>query len=111
MSAVQTTAQRFGMKRFFPSVAVGAMGVVLALMPRSASAQQALSWDQVKARFEATNPALKADADNVDESRAEEITAYLRPNPQLTVATDGTQIVPHDGVLTPFRGTDFVPTV
>ena len=99
------------MKRIFPSVAVGAMGVVLALAPQCAPAQRALTWDQVKARFEATNPALKADADNVDEMRAEEITAYLRPNPQLTAATDGTQILPHDGVLTPFRGTDFVPTV
>ncbi len=87
------------------------MGVVLALAPKCAPAQQALTWDQVKARFEATNPALKADADNVDEMRAEEITAYLRPNPQLTAATDATQIVPHDGVLQPFRGTDFVPTL
>jgi cobalt-zinc-cadmium efflux system outer membrane protein len=59
------------MKRIFPSVAVGAMGVVLALTPRCASAQQALTWDQVKARFEAMNPALKADADSVDEMRAE----------------------------------------
>ena len=99
------------MKRIFPSVAVGAMGVVLALAPRCAPAQQALTWDQVKARFEATNPALKADADNVDEMRAEEITAYLRPNPQLTAAADGTQILPHDGVWQPFRGTDFVPTL
>ena len=86
------------------------MGVVLALTPGRASAQQALSWDQVKARFEATNPALKADADNVDKMRAEEITAYLRPNPQLTVATDGMQIASHDGVWQPFRGTDFVST-
>ncbi len=81
------------------------MGVVLALAPRCASAQQALTWDQVKARFEATNPALKADADNVDEMRAEEITAYLRPNPQFTLLADGTQIAPHDGVWTPFKGT------
>ena len=81
------------------------MGVVLALAPSFASAQQALSWDQVKARFEATNPALKADADNVDEMRAEEITAYLRPNPQFTLSADGTQIAPHDGAWTPFRGT------
>jgi cobalt-zinc-cadmium efflux system outer membrane protein len=81
------------------------MGVVLALAPQFAPAQQALSWDQVKARFEATNPALKADADNVDEMRAEEITAYLRPNPQFTLLADGTQIVPHDGVWTPFKGT------
>ena len=81
------------------------MGVILALAPSCTPAQRALSWDQVKARFEATNPALKADADNVDEMRAEEITAYLRPNPQLTVAADGTQIAPHDGVWTPFKGT------
>jgi cobalt-zinc-cadmium efflux system outer membrane protein len=93
------------MKRIFPSVAVGAMGAILALAPSSTSAQQALSWDQVKARFEATNPALKADADNVDEMRAEEITAYLRPNPQFTLSADGTQIAPHDGVWTPFKGT------
>jgi len=69
------------------------------------SAQQSLSWDQVKAKFEAVNPALKADADNVDEMRAEEITAYFRPNPQFTLSADGTQIAPHDGVWTPFRGT------
>jgi cobalt-zinc-cadmium efflux system outer membrane protein len=99
------------MKRIFPSVAIGAMGVVLALLPRCTPAQQALSWDQVKARFEATNPALKADADNVDEMRAEEITAYLRPNPQLTVATDGNQIAPHHGVWQPLAGTDVQPGV
>ena len=46
-----------------------------------AGAQQALTWDQVKAKFEAANPALKADQSNVDELKAEEITAYLRPNP------------------------------
>jgi cobalt-zinc-cadmium efflux system outer membrane protein len=68
-------------------------------------AQQALTWDQVKARFETTNPVLKADADNVDEMKAEEITAFLRPNPQFTLTADGTQIVPHDGVWSPFKGT------
>ncbi len=71
------------MKRTFSSVAAAALGAILALAPSLSPAQQALSWDQVKARFEATNPALKADADNVDEMRAEEITAYLRPNPQF----------------------------
>ncbi len=76
-----------------------------------ARAQQALNWDQVKARFEATNPALKADADNVDEMRAEEITAYLRPNPQFGVTADGTQIVPRDDIWQPFRGTFVVPSV
>src|ERR1019366_4833559 len=70
-----------------------------------ASAQQALTWDQVKVKFEAANPVLKADAANVEEMKAEEITAYLRPNPQFTLSADGTQIAPHDGVWTPFKGT------
>src|SRR6202041_504156 len=67
-------------------------------------AQQPLDWDQAKARFIANNPALKADADNVDEMKAEEITAYLRPNPQFTLLADGTQIAPPNGVWTPFTG-------
>jgi cobalt-zinc-cadmium efflux system outer membrane protein len=70
-----------------------------------AKGQQALTWDQVKARFEASNPALKADADNVDEMKAEEVTAFLRPNPQFTLLADGTQIAPHEGVWTPLKGT------
>src|ERR1700684_3334806 len=86
-----------------------ALALCLLAASASAGAQQALTWDQVKARFEAANPALKADADNVDEMRAEEITAYLRPNPQFTLSADGTQIAPHDGVWQPVRGTDVVP--
>jgi cobalt-zinc-cadmium efflux system outer membrane protein len=75
------------------------------LTPAFAPAQQALTWDQVKAKFEAVSPVLKADAANVDEMKAEEITAFLRPNPQFSLLADGTQIVPHDGAFTPFRGT------
>jgi len=41
----------------------------------------------------------------VDEMKAEEITAFLRPNPQFTLLADGTQIAPHDGIWQPFRGT------
>jgi cobalt-zinc-cadmium efflux system outer membrane protein len=66
---------------------------------------QGLTWDQVKAKFEAANPVLKADAANVDEMKAEEITAFLRPNPQVTLLADGTQIAPHAGTWTPTRGT------
>jgi cobalt-zinc-cadmium efflux system outer membrane protein len=84
-------------------------GLLLAYGP-PAAAQQSLSWDQIRTRFEADNPTLKADEANVQEMKAEEITAYLRPNPQLTLATDATQIAPHDGVWKPFAGTDFVPT-
>ena len=68
-------------------------------------AQQPLTWDQVKARFEAANPALKADAFGVDELKAQEITAYLRPNPQFNFAVDGTQFPPHKGPYTPVVST------
>jgi len=87
-----------------------ARGLALALtvLP-TALAQQPLNWDQVKAKFIAENPALKADADNVDEMKAEEITAYLRPNPQFTLSVDGNQAAPHSGVWTPFKGTTEQP--
>jgi cobalt-zinc-cadmium efflux system outer membrane protein len=86
-------------------LAVASLFVALLVASPAASAQQALTWDQVKTKFEASNPALKADADNVDEMKAEEITAFLRPNPQVTLLADGTQIAPHDGAWTPFKGT------
>jgi cobalt-zinc-cadmium efflux system outer membrane protein len=81
--------------------------------PSAVSAQQAsndqsgLSWDQVKSRFEANNPTLRADALGVDEMKAQEITAHLRPNPQFTFSTDGTQLASHDGVWQPFSGTQY----
>ena len=74
-----------------------------------AQASQALTWDQVRERFIAGNPALKADADNVDEMKAEEITAYLRPNPQFTATATVHQISPSNGVWTPFKGTFVSP--
>jgi outer membrane protein, heavy metal efflux system len=73
----------------------------------SASAQQSppprpspapsvvLSWEQVRERFEVHNPTLLAGKLNVDESKAEEITAFLRPNPTLGVSID--QIDPFNG--------------
>jgi cobalt-zinc-cadmium efflux system outer membrane protein len=88
-----------------------ALTLALLVASSAAGAQQALTWDQVKAKFEASNPALKADADNVDEMRAEEITAYLRPNPQLTATVDGTEIAPNDGHWIPLSGTFVVPNV
>ena len=97
------------MKRISPCRSAWIMAAIFVLADGTLSAQQSLTWDQVKAQFESTNPALKADADNVDEMRAEEITAYLRPNPQFALSEDGTQLVPHDGVWQPFRGTDVVP--
>ena len=78
------------MNRVLHSLSPPAVAVLLALAPVSVIAQQGLTWDQVKARFEASNPLLKADADNVAEMKAEEITAYLRPNPQMSMTLDQT---------------------
>jgi cobalt-zinc-cadmium efflux system outer membrane protein len=67
-------------------------------------AQPTFTWEQVKNKFESTNPTLKADAINVQEMSAEEITADLRPNPSLAVSEDGTQIAPNQGVWKPLSG-------
>ena len=75
-----------------------------ALAPQ-ALAPQALTWDQVRDRFQASNPTLRAAQISIDESRSQEITAYLRPNPDFSLLTDGTQIVPQQGVWQPFSGT------
>jgi cobalt-zinc-cadmium efflux system outer membrane protein len=77
---------------------------------RRAAAQQPWTWEQVRLRFEQNNPTLLADRLHIDESRAEEITAYLRPNPTFTLSADGTQLAPHrtaDGkdYWRPFAGT------
>jgi len=70
----------------------------------SAPTPNSMTWEQVKARFEAVNPTLKADQLGVDELKAEEITAHLRPNPQFTFSEDGAQIAPHNGVWQPLSG-------
>ena len=63
------------------------------------------NWEQIRDRFQISNPTLRAAQISIDESRAQEITAYLRPNPDFTLLTDGTQIAPHEGVWQPLSGT------
>ena len=82
------------------------MGVVAGALAAAAFAQRAFTWQEIKDRFEAANPTLNAAHLSVDESKAQEITAYLRPNPELTLATDGTQLAPSDA-WRPFAGTQF----
>ena len=99
------------MKQTICSGVAPAVAAFTFLVATLCPAQQSLTWEQAKAKFESVNPALKADALNVDEMHAEEITAFLRPNPQFTGSTDGTQIVPHDGVWQPLKGADFVSSL
>jgi len=68
-------------------------------------AQTGFTWQEIRDKFEATNPTLRALAIGIEENKAQEITAYLRPNPDFTLATDGTQIAPYQGVWRPFAGT------
>ena len=70
---------------------------------------QPFTWEQIRDRFQTNNPTLRAAAIGIDESRAQEITAYLRPNPDLTAGVDqidpfSTQPPPSGGpsVYSPF---------
>jgi len=55
---------------------------------KSSGAQTPVTWQEVRSRFEAANPTLQAGLIGIDESRAQEISAYLRPNPNLTLIAD-----------------------
>ncbi|MGP0075835.1 MAG: TolC family protein [Bryobacteraceae bacterium] len=79
--------------------------ILLAAMPIvTLDAQTAFTWQQIEDKFKVTNPTLKAAQLNIDESRAGEITAYLRPNPDLTLSADGFQITRNLGIWRPFSG-------
>lgn len=51
-------------------------------------AQTSFTWEQIRERFRANNPTLAGARLSVDEARAAEITAYLRPNPEMTATVD-----------------------
>jgi cobalt-zinc-cadmium efflux system outer membrane protein len=69
--------------------------VVLSVWTHTCFAQQALTWQEVRDKFESANPTLRAGQIGIDESRAQEITANLRPNPNLGILVD--QIDPFSG--------------
>jgi cobalt-zinc-cadmium efflux system outer membrane protein len=62
--------------------------IALAAVRPGAVSAQPLTWQQIRTQFEADNPALHAADLGIDESRAQEITAYLRPNPTVTATLD-----------------------
>jgi outer membrane protein, heavy metal efflux system len=64
-----------------------------------ALAQQTYTWQQIKDKFESANPTLQAGRIGIDESKANEVTAYLRPNPDASFGVDQIAIF---GV-TPYR--------
>src|SRR6202011_2820650 len=52
------------------------------------TAQTPRTWPEIRSRFIASNPTLKADQLVIEEARASQITAFLRPNPQLSTTLD-----------------------
>ena len=77
--------------------------LLMATLGWNAFAQpQSFNWEQIRDRFQTSNPTLRAAQISIDESRAQEITAYLRPNPDLSVFVDqinpfSTQTLPNGG--------------
>ncbi len=74
---------------------VGLVSLFVVGMTGEAQAQKGMTWDEVKVRFEASNPILRAGQIGIEESKANEITAYLRPTPGLGLTVD--QINPFSG--------------
>ena len=71
-----------------------------ACLAQTANVAVTLNWQETQDRFRENNPTLQAGRINLAESRADEITAYLRPNPNLTMGWDQ---------LTPFNGNPYRP--
>lgn len=74
------------------------------LLASNLHAQRAFTWQELRDRLAATNPTLQAGQMNIDESRAAEVTAYLRPNPSFSLSADGFQVAPNSGIWRPFSG-------
>jgi cobalt-zinc-cadmium efflux system outer membrane protein len=89
----------------FPSRSARNAILVAGLLRAAAFGQTALTWQQIKDKFAAANPTLKAAQLSIDESRAAEITANLRPNPDFSLSMDGLQVTPGiGGIWRPLSG-------
>ncbi len=65
------------------------------LLAASAYAQKAYTWEELRDRFEAQNRQLQAGRLGIDEQKANEITANLRPNPDLGFTLDQLTFLPN----------------
>ena len=73
---------------------------VAAWMASEAFGQKTLTWEEAKRELQSGNPSLQAGQIGIGESRAQEITAFLRPNPDVTATVDQ---------LNPFTGNPYQP--
>jgi len=99
------------MRRKFASAAVRSLAMAAALAHSLYGQATVLSWEQIKTRFLIQNPTVLAGQTSVDESKANEITAGLRPNPQFNLSQDGFQLTPSAGTWRPLTGVVVTPGV
>jgi cobalt-zinc-cadmium efflux system outer membrane protein len=82
------------------------------VVPRAAAqpAPAAWTWADVRDHFRAINPTLAAGRIGVDESKADEVTAFLRPNPQCGVTLDqiGHTVAAPDAAATAFSASNLL---
>src|SRR5437667_9832998 len=88
-----------------------ALGLPLLILGRaSISFAQALNWEQIHERFLANNPNVLASRIFIREAQANEITAGLRPNPQLSVVLDQFHVF-NPNPLQPFNNAQWTQTI
>ncbi len=68
-------------------------------LAQTAGPTRVLTWQDVQAQFRTSNPTLLAERSAIEESQADEITAYLRPNPSINFTADSLALLTYQ----PFR--------
>ena len=82
----------------------------LSCCPDVLHAQTALTWNEVRERFKQGNPNLLAGQLNIEEFRASEVTAGLRPNPEVGFVADQFRVF-NPNPLQPFKNSQLTPTI
>jgi len=67
-----------------PAVVLCGAGCIAQSLPPA----PALTWPEIQQRFRSNNSTLLAGQVSIEEARAQEITAFLRPNPDMTFGWD-----------------------
>jgi len=71
--------------------------------------QTVVTWTQIRDRMLVANSTVLAGQTGIEESRASEVTALLRPNPQFNLSADGFQVNRYNGVWRPLSGVVMTP--
>ena len=79
------------------------IALVAAFLAPHAVAQKTFTWQEIRAKFVSANPTLRAGEIGIAESRAQEITARLRPNPDFTGTLDQFDPFPDPFSNSPYR--------